>query len=71
MCRHRLGPAPHFGRLWELARRSHPPPYSFSPLWNRIQRVAMNVSPPCGRLPRWVWVNAVGAISRLPVRGAI
>ncbi|QIO86339.1 hypothetical protein G9274_000024 [Stenotrophomonas rhizophila] len=31
----------------------------------------MNVSPPCGRLPRWVWVNAVGAISRLPVRGAI
>jgi CheY-like chemotaxis protein len=33
--------------------------------------VAMNLSPPRGRLPRCVWVKAVGAINRSPVRGAM
>ena len=45
--------------------------YNCSARWNRIQLVAMNLSPPSGRLPRWVWVNAVGAISSEPVRGTI
>ena len=39
--------------------------------WNRTQLVAMNLSPPCGRLPRWVWVKPAGAISRVPVLGRI
>lgn len=33
-----------------------PPPNNFSAPWNRIQPVAMNLSPSCGRLPRWLGV---------------
>jgi CheY-like chemotaxis protein len=36
---------------------------------NSAQLVAMYLSPRSGRFPRWVWVKAAGAISRLPVRG--
>src|SRR5690606_28357903 len=50
---------------------TQPAPYSCSARWNRIQLVAMTLSPPSGRLPRWVWVNAVGAISSVPVLGTI
>ena len=45
--------------------------YSCSARLNRIQLVAMYLSSPFGILPRWVWVNAVGAISSEPVFGAI
>lgn len=44
-------------------------PNSASARWNSTQLVAMTLSPPSGRLPRWVWVNAAGAISSEPVFG--
>src|SRR5689334_11438958 len=45
--------------------------YSCSARLNMIQLVAMYLSPPFGMLPRWVWVNAVGAINSEPAFGAM